>query len=84
MAGKSENKTYIESKENMLAGIEHHRVIIWVNLVGIWIKGEFLAAFAPHPFPKKSRVAFRAWLHGGGRPQVGEVTRLGGVTRLSI
>ena len=35
MAGKSENKTYIESKENMLAGIEHHRVIIWVILVGI-------------------------------------------------
>ena len=26
----------------------------------------------------------RACLHGGGRPQVGEVTRLGGVTRLSI
>ena len=28
--------------------------------------------------------SFRACLHGGGRPQVGEVTRLGGVTRLSI
>ena len=27
---------------------------------------------------------FRAYLHGGGGPQVGEVTRLGGVTRLSI
>ena len=53
MAGKSENKTYIESKENMLAGIEHHRVIIWVNLVGIWIKGEFLAAFAPHPLSQE-------------------------------
>ena len=26
---------------------------------------------------------FRACLHGGGRPQVGEVTRVGGVTRLS-
>ena len=26
----------------------------------------------------------RACLHGGGRPQVGEVTRQGGVTRLSI
>ena len=25
-----------------------------------------------------------ACLHGGGGPQVGEVTRLGGVTRLSI
>ena len=29
-------------------------------------------------------VHFRACLHGGGGPQVGEVTRLGGVTRLSI
>ena len=27
---------------------------------------------------------FRACLHGGGGPQVGEVTCLGGVTRLSI
>ena len=27
---------------------------------------------------------FRACLHGGGEPQVGEVTRLGGVTLLSI
>ena len=26
----------------------------------------------------------RACLHGGGGPQVGEVTRLGGVTRLSM
>ena len=26
----------------------------------------------------------KACLHGGGGPQVGEVTRLGGVTRLSI
>ena len=28
--------------------------------------------------------SLRACLHGGGGPQVGEVTRLGGVTRLSI
>ena len=27
---------------------------------------------------------FRACLHGGGVPQIGEVTRLGGVARLSI
>ena len=26
----------------------------------------------------------RVCLHGGGGPQVGDVTRLGGVTRLSI
>ena len=28
--------------------------------------------------------SFRACLHGGGGPQIGEVTRLAGVTRLSI
>ena len=33
---------------------------------------------------QKSSHAHRACLHGGGGPQVGEVTRLGGVTRLSI
>ena len=32
----------------------------------------------------KIRVNLRACLHGGGGPQVGEGTRLGGVTRLSI
>ena len=32
----------------------------------------------------QGRRQFRACLHGGGEPQVGEVTRLGGVTRLSI
>ena len=31
-----------------------------------------------------SFYSVRACLHGGGGPQVGEVTRLGGVTRLSI
>ena len=29
-------------------------------------------------------VVLKACLHGGGGPQVGEVTRLGGVTRPSI
>ena len=29
-------------------------------------------------------VRLRACLHGGGEPQEGEVTRLDGVTRLSI
>ena len=29
-------------------------------------------------------LCLRACLHGGGGPHVGEVTRLGGVTRLSI
>ena len=29
-----------------------------------------------------SIIVLRACLHGGGGPQVGEVTRLGGVTRL--
>ena len=31
-----------------------------------------------------SNVALSACLHGGGGPQEGEVTLLGGVTRLSI
>ena len=29
-------------------------------------------------------IGLRACFHGGGGPQVGEVTRLGGVTCLSI
>ena len=32
----------------------------------------------------KRKNSVRACLHGGGRPQVGEVTRLGGVIRLSM
>ena len=35
-------------------------------------------------FRKCIDVKLRACLHGDGVPQVGEVTRLGGVTRLSI
>ena len=34
--------------------------------------------------PKRDQLPLRACLHGGGGPQVGEVARLGGVTRLSI
>ena len=34
--------------------------------------------------PRKYITTFRACLHGGGGPQVGEVTRLGGVTTLSM
>ena len=33
---------------------------------------------------KNKTYKLRACLHGGGGPQEGEVTRLGGVTRLSI
>ena len=36
------------------------------------------------PLNPGTSFLFRACLHGGGGPQVGEVTRLGGVTRLSI
>ena len=51
--GGEVGKQDIYSKENMLAGIEHHRVKVRLILVGIWIKGKFLAAFAPHPpFPR--------------------------------
>ena len=51
--GGEVGKQDIYSKENMLAGIEHHRVKVWLILVGIWIKGKFLAAFAPHPLSQK-------------------------------
>ena len=34
--------------------------------------------------PNLYMLLIRACLDGGGGPQVGEVTRLGGVTRLSI
>ena len=42
------------------------------------LKNTFLAAW------KISDAQPKACLPGGGGPQVGEVTRLGGVTRLSI
>ena len=37
-----------------------------------------------HSATLKSKGLFRACLHGGGGPQVSEVSRLAGVTRLSI
>ena len=37
----------------MLAGIENHRVKIWVIFVGIWLQGKFLAAFAPDPLSQE-------------------------------
>ena len=37
-----------------------------------------------HKFQREQDLFIRACLHEGGGPQVGEVTRLGGVTRLSI
>ena len=37
-----------------------------------------------HKFEREQDLFIRACLHEGGGPQVGEVTRLGGVTRLSI
>ena len=49
-----------------------------------------LLLFCHARFPRRRRrfkapySLLKACLHGGGGPQVGEVTRLGGVTRLSI
>ena len=37
-----------------------------------------------HKFEREQDLCIRACLHEGWGPQVGEVTRLGGVTRLSI
>ena len=41
---------------------------------------------SPNSDPTLDQIlgTLRACLHGGGGPQVGEVTCLGGVTRLSI
>ena len=49
-----------------------------------------LSQFCPQQARKKltseqvAKSKLRACLHGGGGPRVGEVTRLGGVTRLPI
>ena len=40
--------------------------------------------YVNHDSVIKQICQLKACLHGGGGPQVGEVTRLGGVTRLSI
>ena len=40
--------------------------------------------YSSNPQKHSHHVGLRACLHGGGGPEVGEVTRLGGVTRLSI
>ena len=40
--------------------------------------------YKKHKVPCAVSVRLRACVHRGGGPQVGEVTRLGGVTRLSI
>ena len=50
----------------------------WYHVKVLWLHHRISAAI-------NINAAFlRACLHGGGGPQVGEVTRLGGVTRLSI
>ena len=51
--------------------------------VGI-ISGSIWGSFQGWGSFRRLYMGLRACLHGGGRPQVGEVTRLGGVTRLSI
>ena len=43
--------------------------------------GYFFLVAMCHPGPPNRPIRLRACLHGGGGPQVGEVTRLGGVTR---
>ena len=44
----------------------------------------FVSSAALSSLPCLVYVTFRVCLHGGGGPQVSEVTRLAGVTRLSI
>ena len=44
----------------------------------------WLALFARRPYFLRACHKLRACLHGGGGPHVGEITRLGGITRLFI
>ena len=46
--------------------------------------GRLIIVFFWKTMTSHENQGLRACLHGGGGPQVGEVTRLGGVTRLSI
>ena len=57
----------------------YHRVFIIIVVSIITVFAGVLFVHQPG-----ANHALRACLHGGGGPQVGEVTRLGGVTRLSI
>ena len=61
------------NKEQQLLGDSEQNIVIWQ-----WRQLLIVHSYDdPFLLPK-------ACLHGGGGPQVGEVTRLDGVTRLSI
>ena len=53
--------------------VDRLQIILVVKNIYIYVSQLFI-----------SIASFRACLHVGGEPHVGEVTRLGGVTRLSI
>ena len=57
--------------------LESKRVELYWRSAGIWIVKQ-------KNFVHRRNTMLRACLHGGGGPQVGEVTRLGEVTRQSI
>ena len=62
---------------------ENWNPVRWVNLVTVNSRDLKIRRQQRQRERQKSN-RFRACLHGGEGPQVGEVTRLGGVTRLSI
>ena len=59
------------------------RFIFWEIIIGL-ISNPTQPPLSPQYSSGPRFLYFRACLHGDGGPQVGEVTRLGGVTRLSI
>ena len=66
------------------AHVRYIKILTWLR--GLTVKIENFSRLQCPQFPEEAWAhrKLRACLHGSGRPQVGEVTRLGGVTRLSI
>ena len=66
------------------AYVQYIKILTWLR--GLRVKIENFSRLQCPQFPEEAWAhrKLRACLHGSGRPQAGEVTRLGGVTRLSI
>ena len=69
-----------EQKQTKLRGISYYKI----SLGGFTLLTAENSAIIPLSFYLCLMHDIRACLHGGGGPQVGEVTRLGGVTWQSI
>ena len=67
---------YLEHKQILSSKFESNMHVSYLCL-------DFPSRIAKVQNEMRAVSSVRACLHGGGGPQVGEVTRLGGVTRLS-